>query len=157
RWLPALRCSSRGGWLDDGGQLPVLSVLVGAPFAAALLLLLVPERARLLVRLVALAGASVSLAAAIIAAVGYLLPYGGLQLREDYPLVPSLGIELRLAVDGWGISLVLLTGIIIVSGVLASWTLQNRAKEFFVFLLVLVAGVFGVFVSQDLFVFFLFY
>ena len=40
---------------------------------------------------------------------------------------------------------------------LASWTLEDRDKEFFILLLVLVAGVFGVFVSQDLFVFFLFY
>ena len=76
---------------------------------------------------------------------------------ERYPLVPSMGISLSLAADGWSIALVLLTGIIIVTGVLASWTVQRRDKEFFVLLLTLVTGVFGVFVSQDLFVFFLFY
>ena len=71
--------------------------------------------------------------------------------------MPSLGIDIRLAVDGWGVSLLLLTGIIITTGVLASWTLKDREKEFFALLLILVAGVFGVFVCQDLFVFFLFY
>jgi NADH-quinone oxidoreductase subunit M len=59
--------------------------------------------------------------------------------------------------DGWGGPLLLLTGVIIFAGVLASWTIQKREKEYFVLLLVLVAGVYGVFVSQDLLVFFLFY
>ncbi|HEY3237514.1 MAG TPA: NADH-quinone oxidoreductase subunit M [Polyangiaceae bacterium] len=131
--------------------------MVGAPFAAAVLLLMVPDRVRLLVRLVAFAGAATALAASIAVATGYDLEAGGVQLVENYPLVPSIGVSLRLGVDGWAVSLVLLTGIIIVTGVLASWTLENRAKEFFVFLLTLVAGVFGVFVSQDLFIFFLFY
>jgi NADH-quinone oxidoreductase subunit M len=73
------------------------------------------------------------------------------------PLVPSLGITLKLAVDGWGLSLLLLTGALISAGVPASFAVKDRAKEFFIFLLVLVAGVYGVFVAQDLFVFFLFY
>ena len=71
--------------------------------------------------------------------------------------MPSLGIPFSLAADGWSVTLLLLTGIIIVTGVLASWTVERREKEFFVLLLTLVTGVFGVFVSQDLFVFFLFY
>ncbi len=137
--------------------LPWLSIIVAAPFVAALILLLVPETARRVVRVVPLAGAAVSLTGSIIVASGYHLEEGGLQWAEAYPLVPSLGISLTLAVDGWGVSLLLLTGLIIVAGVLASWTLARRAKEFYVMLLVLVAGVFGVFVAQDLFVFFLFY
>ena len=136
---------------------PWLSIIVGAPFAAALLLILVPGRSLLLVRLTALAGAAVSLAASCQVALLYDLKSAGFQLAESYPLVPSLGIALSFAVDGWGVSLLLLTGIIIFAGVLASFTLDNRPKEFFIALLVLVAGVFGVFVTQDLFVFFLFY
>ncbi len=42
---------------------------------------------------------------------------GGLQMPEVYPLVPALGIDIRFAVDGWGVSLLLLTGIIIFAGV----------------------------------------
>jgi NADH-quinone oxidoreductase subunit M len=138
-------------------MIPWLSMIVGAPLAAACLLILIPGRLLSLVRWTALAGAAVSLAGSIEVARRYDMVAGGLQLGESYPLVPSLGIALRLAADGWSVSLLLLTGIIIFAGVLASWTLQDRAKEFFVFLLVLVAGVFGVFVAQDLFVFFLFY
>lgn len=137
--------------------IPLLSIVVAAPFVAAVILLVVSAKCGALVRLVALAGAVVSLAGSIVVANEYDLTRGGLQLHERYPLVPSLGIDIHLAVDGWGVSLLLLTGLIIVAGVLATFTLHVREKEFFVMLLVLVAGVFGVFVAQDLFVFFLFY
>ena len=51
----------------------------------------------------------------------------------------------------------LLTSIIIFAGVFASWTVKERSQEFYALLLLLVTGVYGVFVSLDLFVFFLFY
>jgi len=137
--------------------IPLLTLVVAAPFVAALLIILTPEHQKLAIRLTALAGAAVSLGGSIQIALVYNLAKGGLQLPEVYPLVPALGIDIRFAVDGWGVALLLLTGIIIFAGVLASFRLEDRPKEFFIFLLVLVAGVFGVFVTQDLFVFFLFY
>ncbi|HET6984002.1 MAG TPA: hypothetical protein VFI53_17800, partial [Myxococcaceae bacterium] len=131
--------------------------MVASPALAAAVLLLVPSRMRQLVRWVSLAGAGGGLVAAVLAALAWDRGVGGFQLAERYPLVPSMGISFSLAADGWSIALVLLTGIIIVTGVLASWTVERRDKEFFILLLTLVTGVFGVFVSQDLFVFFLFY
>jgi NADH-quinone oxidoreductase subunit M len=61
------------------------------------------------------------------------------------------------ATDGAGVAMCLLTAITIFAGVFASWNLQERTKEYLALLLLLVSGVFGVFVSLDLFVFFLFY
>jgi len=87
----------------------------------------------------------------------YDMEAGGIQFREHIALLPDLGIAWKLGVDGWGVALLLLTAIIIVAGVFATWTLENRPKEYYAFLLLLVAGVFGVFVSLDLFIFFLFY
>jgi NADH-quinone oxidoreductase subunit M len=55
------------------------------------------------------------------------------------------------------VALLLLTSVIIFAGAFATWNLKDRDKEFYVLLLSLVTGVFGVFVSLDLFVFFLFY
>jgi NADH-quinone oxidoreductase subunit M len=130
-------------------------IVVAAPAVAALLLAL--PLGRIATRLVAAAGAAVALAGAITIALRYDTAAGGLQMAYDLPLVASLGIHLRLAVDGWSASLLLLTGIVILAAVLASWTVARRDKEFFVYLLVLVSGVFGVFVAQDLLVFFLFY
>src|SRR5204862_6952262 len=76
---------------------------------------------------------------------------------ERWPLVPTFGIGYHLALDGIGLVLVLLTAIILFAGVFASWTVKTRGQEFYALLLLLVTGVFGVFVSLDLFVFFLFY
>ncbi len=135
----------------------LLSLIVAAPAVAALVLFAIPESKQLAVRVITLAGALVSLAGSIGVLALYDRTRGGFQLRESYPFVPRLGISLSFAADGWSVALLLLTGLIIVAGVLTSWTLANRQKEFFIILLVLVAGVFGVFVAQDLFVFFLFY
>ena len=135
----------------------LLSVIVAAPAVAAALLVLIPERNRLSVRLVSLAGALVAAAGSVQVLLTYDLKLGGFQRAEVYPLVPTFGIDLRFAVDGWGVALLVLTGVIIVAGVFASWHVEGRSKDFFIMLLVLVAGVFGVFVAQDLFVFFLFY
>jgi NADH-quinone oxidoreductase subunit M len=135
----------------------ILLMIIAAPALAAAALLAVPAEARSLTRYISLAGAVASAAGAIRVAMIWDKSVGGMQLGHTYPLVPQVGINLNLAVDGWGVSLLLLTGLIIVTGVLASWSVEKRAKEFFILLLVLVAGVYGVFVSQDLFVFFLFY
>lgn len=135
----------------------VLAWIVGAPTLAALLLLATPGRLRLTIRAIALSGAVLSLLFTLLALWVFDPQQGGLQLPFSIPIVPNLGIALNLAADGWSITLLLLTALIIVAGILASWNVNRREKEFFILLLVLTAGVFGVFVSQDLFVFFLFY
>lgn len=135
----------------------LLSIIVAAPALAALVVMFLPTSARGAIRSTALLAAIVSLAGSIYALVSYDRARSGLQRIEDYPLVPQLGVHVRLAQDGWGGPLLLLTGVIIFAGVLASWNLDKRTKEYFALLLVLVSGVFGVFVTQDLLVFFLFY
>ncbi len=67
------------------------------------------------------------------------------------------GISLSLGVDGISALMVLLTGIVMFTGVLVSWNIAERNKEFFVLYFLLLAGVFGVFVSVDLFFLFFFY
>ena len=134
----------------------LLEIIIAAPFVAALVILALPSEQTMNMRIVALLGAGVSLVGSVVVAFQYDMGVGGVQMLNSYPIVPSLGINLTLGVDGWGVSLLLLTGLIIFTGVFASWTLTDRVKEFHVFLLVLVAGVFGVFVSLDLFIFFLF-
>jgi NADH-quinone oxidoreductase subunit M len=73
------------------------------------------------------------------------------------PWVPALGMNYHLAVDGISLVLVLVTGIVAVSAVLFSWDVEDRAKEFFFWLLLVVGGSYGVFLSADLFLLFLFY
>jgi len=73
------------------------------------------------------------------------------------PWVPALGMSYHLAVDGISLVLILVTGIAAVSAVLFSWDVNQRAKEFFFWLLLVVGGSYGVFLSADLFLLFLFY
>ena len=71
--------------------------------------------------------------------------------------IPSLGISYLLAADGISSTLVILTGFAGVAGVLFSWNITHRANEFFALYLSLIGGVFGVFLSFDLFLLFVFY
>ena len=63
----------------------------------------------------------------------------------------------HLAVDGISAPLILLTGLLGFCAVMASWKITHRAKEYFIWLLVLQTAVMGVFASQDFLLFFLFW
>lgn len=80
-----------------------------------------------------------------------------LRFVEDVEWLPSAGIGYRLGVDGLSVTLVLLTAIVGLGGVLISWSIEDRPREFFGFFMLLVAGVQGVFVSIDGFLLFFFY
>ncbi|MEQ1574550.1 MAG: NuoM family protein [Vicinamibacterales bacterium] len=136
---------------------PVLSVMTWAPFVAALIVMFFARHKPLLVRWVSLAGATVSLVASLWVYWEYDQAVAGFQFHETLSLVPQLGISYLLAVDGISVLMCVLTSIIIFAGVFASWTVKERGQEFYALLLLLVTGVYGVFVSLDLFVFFLFY
>ena len=73
------------------------------------------------------------------------------------PWVPTLGMNYQLAVDGISLTMVLVTGIAAVSTVLFSWDVDLRQNEFFFWLLLVVGGSYGVFLSADLFLLFVFY
>ncbi|MFQ5521422.1 MAG: NuoM family protein, partial [Candidatus Methylomirabilia bacterium] len=136
---------------------PVLSVITWAPFVGAVLIMFFARHRPQAVRLIAAVSTGLSLALSLYVYAGYDQAAAGFQFGEKVALVPPLGISYELGADGISLILVLLTAIIIFSGVFASWTIQIRNQEFYALLLVLVTGVFGVFVSLDLFVFFLFY
>src|SRR5438105_1035715 len=135
----------------------LLSVMTWSPFVSAIIIMFFARHRPLLVRLTALTGASISLIASLWVYVAYDRAAAGFQFNEQLSLVPSLGINYILAIDGMSALLALLTSIIIFAGVFASWTVKERSQEFYALLLLLVTGVYGVFVSLDLFVFFLFY
>ncbi len=108
-----------------------------------------------LVRMVALLSAVLSLLVGLLG-VGQLDP-GKINTISHESWIPSLGISYFLAADGISSTLVILTGIAAVAGVLFSWNIQHRVNEFFALYLALIGGVFGVFLSFDLFLLFVFY
>ncbi|MEP7289418.1 MAG: NADH-quinone oxidoreductase subunit M [Chloroflexota bacterium] len=75
----------------------------------------------------------------------------------NIPWIPSLGIGYHVGVDGVTAPMILLTGIATFCGVLISWRITDRTREFMAFFLLLAAGVYGVFVSLDMFLLFFWY
>jgi NADH-quinone oxidoreductase subunit M len=136
---------------------PILSVIVFIPFVAAIVLLMIPGERHREIRVTALAAAALALALSLWVYFGYDHATGGYQFTEKYDWLPSLGVAYYVGVDGMNAPLVLLTGIVMFTGVLISWGIDDRPREFFAFLFILATGVFGVFVALDLFMLFFFY
>ncbi|MBI5712079.1 MAG: NADH-quinone oxidoreductase subunit M, partial [Chloroflexi bacterium] len=136
---------------------PFLGVITFTPIIVALLLLMFPEDRKNEARVAALAGAMICLILSLFVFFGYDVAKGGYQFTEQFAWIPQYGISYHVGVDGISNPMVLLTGIVIFTGVLISWGIDDRPKEFFAFLFILASGVFGVFVSLDLFQLFFFY
>jgi NADH-quinone oxidoreductase subunit M len=101
---------------------------------------------------------AVAVAGLALAVAGFVAGVGqGRITIVDVPWVPSMGVHFLLAADGISRVLVLLTGLAAVAGVLFSWNIEVRTNEFFAFYFALIGGVYGVFLSFDLFLLFVFY
>ena len=124
-------------------------------FIGALVCGLMPSSAHRRIRWVALAFAAAGLGVSTVCCVNYS---GG--EFEDFlqaEWIPSLGIGFATGYDGISLPLLLVTGLVAVCGVLFSWTLESRANQFYAFYFALIGGVYGVFLSLDLFLLFVFY
>lgn len=138
-------------------QFPILSVIVFTPILAGILILFIPAERKTEVRMAALAAATFALLLSIWVYFAYDVSAGGYQFMERYDWMPILGISYYVGLDGISAPLVLLTGIVMFTGVLISWGIDDRPREFFAFLFILATGVFGVFVALDMFMLFFFY
>jgi NADH-quinone oxidoreductase subunit M len=136
---------------------PILSVIVLTPIVTGMIILMVPADRKNLVRYFALTAATIALLLSAWVYFSYDISAAGYQFTEKYNWLPQLGISYFVGVDGMNAPLVLLTGVVMFTGVLISWGIDDRPREFFAFLFILASGVFGVFVSQDLFMLFFFY
>src|SRR5215510_1182256 len=126
-------------------------------FLGVLALIFVPADNPGMARSVALLSALCGFFAAV-GGVWQLAAIGGqVETVTRVAWIPALGIEYHLAADGISLVLVLLTGLAAIAGILFSWNIEHRAKEFFAFYLALIGGVYGVFLSFDLFLLFVFY
>lgn len=134
----------------------ILLLILLAPITGAVLMIFVPKENSKAIKAIAALSAAISLILSVLAYVNYDSAKGGLQFLEHYNWVPQYGMNLDFGVDGLSMPLVLMTAIIFFCAVFVSWKLENRVKEFYFYMLILVAGVFGVFMARDLLLFFLF-
>ena len=136
----------------------LLSILIFLPVAGAAALLLLRAEDHLWIRRVALAAAIGELGVSFKLLWWFDAGTPGYQLEELRNWIGYPVIRYHLGLDGISLFLVLLTTVLTPIAILASWkSIGQRVKGFFVCLLVLEAGVIGVFVSLDLFLFFVFW
>ena len=126
-------------------------------FAGVLAVLLLPARMAMASRVVALAAAVLGAAAAGTSCLARLADPDGPVWEIDVAWIPSLGSRFHLAADGLALTLLFLTGITAIAGVLFSWNVEKRPRAFFAWFLTIIGGVYGVFLSRDAFLLFVFY
>ena len=145
---------------SDGYVLVALFVI---PLATGVLLMLTPSKERSAI--IGITGLA-SLAMFVLSVYVFVqYEYTGEQFQgvqawtwmENLGFLGDKGIQLKVGIDGIAAPMVLLTGIVTMAGTWVSWKVQDRMKDFFILLYILVAGVFGTFVMLDLFFWFLLY
>ena len=136
---------------------PFLTVITFTPLVAGLLILLMPAERKTEVRVVALAAGVFATILSVYTYFAYNQATAGYQFIERYDWLPQFGITYYVGADGLSLPMILLTAVVMLTGVLISWGVDDRPREFFAFLFILATGVFGVFVALDLFHLFFFY
>jgi NADH-quinone oxidoreductase subunit M len=130
----------------------LLDLLLLVPPAGFLIVLALPRRNEQLIRLTAFAFALTAfvVSLALVSSAG--------QASTDFVWIPSLDIHYHVALDGISLWLVLLSTFLTPLAILISWRyIKDRTKEFYAFLLLLEFGLVGVFMAQDLFLFYVFW
>jgi NADH-quinone oxidoreductase subunit M len=150
----------------------ILSGIVAVPTFAAVIILFLSKEQRQEARVIAAAAVLVSLMLSAFVFFSFDTeeanawnerntsnPDGDLYFafEEQTTWIKEVGISYHLGVDGIAAAMIFLTGLASFAGVLISWGIEDRTREFMAFFLLLVAGVYGVFVSIDLFTLFFFY
>ena len=135
----------------------ILTLLTFVPLTGAVVILLLPESLKSAIRWVALLTTMVCLvlAAWLYGAYDRLDP--AMQFVVQMPWIPSFNIDYHLGIDGLSVTMVLLTALISLICIPASWSIDKGVKGYFALFLLLETGMQGVFVSLDFFLFYVFW
>src|SRR5215813_11759267 len=139
---------------------PILSSLIALPVAGALLLLFVrdDEKNEPLVRNIALVVSTLVFLETLLLWSRFNPASADFQFVERYAWMPAFGIDYFVGVDGISLLLLVLTGFLTPIALLCSWeSVHKKLKMFCVFVLLLESAMIGVFVSLDLFLFYVFW
>ncbi|HUG53313.1 MAG TPA: NADH-quinone oxidoreductase subunit M [Vicinamibacteria bacterium] len=134
-----------------------LAILVLVPVVGAVVLAFIPDAAARTLKIVALA-LTTALFVLSLGLVYWFRPEPGMQFEVSRAWMPALGIRYHVGVDGLSLWLIILTTFLTPISLLASWnSIHERVKAFNIFMLLLEAGMLGVFVALDLFLFYIFW
>jgi NADH-quinone oxidoreductase subunit M len=142
----------------DLAGIPILTILLAIPLIGSLVIAFIPGQNVQAIRRVALLTALIAFAVSLVAVLGFRVHESGFQLTEKVSWIPFLGINYEIGVDGISLVLVVLTTLLSWISILASFgPIQSRVKEYMISFLVLELGMLGVFLSLDLFLFYIFW
>ena len=137
-------------------QFPWLTAIVLLPLIASLLIPILPDKEGKTVRWYAL---GVGIADFILMCYAFWKNYdpssATFQLAEKYTWIPQLGLSWAVSVDGISAPLVLLAGLVTTLSIFAAWQVNIKPRLFYFLMLVLYSAQIGVFVAQDLLMFFI--
>ncbi len=137
---------------------PLISILIVVPIVGAVIVALVPRSDERAMKWFALGTVIVDFLLSIGLFVGFRLGTADMQFVERAAWIPQLGVSWYVGVDGLSLLLVLLTTFLMVIAIGGSWNgISERVREYNILFLLLEAGVIGVFVSLDLFLFYVFW
>jgi len=137
-------------------EFPWITTIILLPIVAAIAIPLIPDKEGRTVRWYGLGVALTNFALMIYAFwQDYDFHSSAYQLVEKYAWVPQLGLNWSVAVDGLSMPLILLTGLINTLAIFAAWKVTNKPRLFYGLMLVMYSAQIGVFVAQDLLLFFL--
>ncbi len=136
----------------------LLSIVAYTPLLGALLLLLVNKEKTEFIRWFANIVAAIGFLVSIPLITGFDTEAEGLQFVERASWIPSIGVEYHFGIDGISLLLIVLTTGLGFLSILSSWNaIQERVKEYYIFMLMLQTGMLGVFMAMDLFLFYVFW
>ena len=140
---------------------PILTSLIALPLAGAVLLLFVrgdEEESAPVVRKIALTVSLLVFAESLLLWSRFNPASGDFQFVERHAWIPAFGIDYFIGVDGISLLLLVLTGFLTPLALLSSWgSVHKKTKAFSIFVLLLESAMMGVFVSLDLFLFYVFW
>ena len=136
----------------------LLTLILFLPLVGMLALFLIPEGNPRLIRLFANITSAVVFAVSLCLIPVFQLNAPGFQFVERATWIPSIGAQYLIGIDGISLALILLSTLISFLAILSSWkSVPERAKLYYAMILLLETGVIGVFVSLDLFLFYIFW
>ncbi len=136
----------------------ILTLITFMPVAGAALLLFMRKASPRAIRNIALIVSLLTLLLSLPLFSTFDISNTGMQFEHSVQWIPSLGIQYHVGIDGISLFLVLLTTVLTPIAILSSWnSIENRVREYYLFMLMLETGMIGVFVALDFFLFYVFW
>ncbi len=136
---------------------PILSVMTFLPLFAGLVVFCLPQNKVNIIKTTAVLATGIVLVLSIILVLNFDRSISLPQFREELIWISALNIHYSLGVDGLSLGLVFLTALLGFVSCVASFGIENRQKEYFIFYLILMTGMIGTFIALDLFLFYVFW